>query len=307
MPEAVVKKSTGSWYALIDDQGKEWQARLKGKFKLEGRGNTNPIAVGDKVRFSQEPGSENAIIEEILPRTNYIIRKASNLSRQEHILAANLDQVLIIATLAQPRTSMGFIDRILVTAEAYHIPPVILFNKKDIYSEDDTAYMHDIIAMYHNIGYQAFSISALKEESITMVRELIKDKISLFTGHSGVGKTTLINALLPDLNLKTGEISGFSNKGKHTTTFAEMHVAGDNTFIVDTPGIKEFGVVAIEKEEVSHYFPEMRELLHECKFNNCLHVNEPGCAVIEALEKGRIAIPRYQSYLSLLQGEDTHR
>jgi ribosome biogenesis GTPase len=202
---------------------------------------------------------------------------------------------------------LGFIDRILVTAEAYHMPPVIIFNKEDIYSEDDKAYMRDIISMYHDVGYDAFSICALEQASIDKVSEVIRGKTSLFTGHSGVGKTTLINALVPDLRLKTGEISGFSNKGKHTTTFAEMHIAGEHTFIVDTPGIKEFGVVNIEREEISHYFPEMRELLHECKFNNCLHVNEPGCAIIEAVDKGKIAIPRYQSYLSLIQGEDTHR
>jgi ribosome biogenesis GTPase / thiamine phosphate phosphatase len=307
VPEAIVKKSTGSWYSLLDSDNKEWQARLKGKFKLEGGGNTNPIAVGDRVKFSPEPGNDNAIIEEILPRKNYIIRKASNLSRQEHIIAANLDHVIIIATLAQPRTSLGFIDRILVTAEAYHIPPVILFNKKDICSDEDKGYVDDVIFMYHNVGYQALSISALEKESIDKVAELIKDKTSLFTGHSGVGKSTLINALVPELKLKTGEISGFSNKGKHTTTFAEMHIVSPGTYIVDTPGIKEFGVVNIERGEISHYFPEMRELLSECKFNNCMHENEPGCAIREAVENGEIALPRYQSYLSLINAEDTHR
>jgi ribosome biogenesis GTPase len=307
VPEAIVKKSTGSWYSLLDDKSKEWQARLKGKFKLESGGNTNPIAVGDRVRFSPEPGTDNAIIEEILPRTNYIIRKASNLSRQEHIIAANLDQVIVIATMGQPRTSLGFIDRILVTAEAYHIPPVILFNKKDICSGDDKTYMDDVIFMYHNVGYQAFAISALEEESIDKVTELIKGKISLFTGHSGVGKSTLINALVPELNLKIGEISGFSNKGKHTTTFAEMHIAGPDTYIIDTPGIKEFGIVNMEREEISHYFPEMRDLIAECRFSNCMHENEPGCAVLKALENGEIALPRYQSYLSLINSEDTHR
>ncbi|MGZ5242500.1 MAG: ribosome small subunit-dependent GTPase A [Bacteroidia bacterium] len=307
LKNGIVKKSTGSWYILLDDEGEMHHARLKGKFKLAGNKNTNPIAVGDHIRFTIDSKTNDPVIEQILPRRNYIIRKANNLSRQEHIIAANVDQAIIVATLAMPRTSLGFIDRILITAEAYEIPAIIVFNKLDIYDSEAIEYLDYIRKMYESLGYKTMAISVKEKLNLDELTDLLHGKTSLLTGHSGVGKSSLLNYFVPDLGLKTSTISEFSSKGKHTTTFAEMHVIDAETFIIDTPGIKEFGIVDMKKPEVSHFFPEMRALINKCRFNNCLHVNEPGCAVREAVENGEIYQSRYQTYLSVLFEENDHR
>lgn len=307
LKNGIVKKSTGSWYILLDEKGELYDARLKGKFKLSGNKNTNPLAVGDNVRFDIDIKTKDAVIEEILPRENYIIRKANNLSRQEHIIASNVDQVLIVATLAMPRTSLGFIDRILITAEAYDIPAIIVFNKLDIYDNEAVEYLENIRKMYERLGYKTLAISVKEKLNLAELSDLLHGKTSLLTGHSGVGKSSLLNYFVPDLGLKTSTISDFSSKGKHTTTFAEMHVIDAETYIIDTPGIKEFGIVNMEKAEISHFFPEIRDLINQCRFNNCLHVNEPGCAVREAVENGEIYQSRYQTYLSVLFEENDHR
>jgi len=305
--EGVITKSTGSWYEVAGDDGIIHKARIKGKFRLDEGKNTNPVAVGDRVEFDIDTEGNSTVIHKLLPRKNYIIRKPSNLSRQEHVIAANLDQVLILATLAFPRTSQGFIDRILVTAEAYEIPAVIAFNKIDLYDDDLAVQSKDLCAMYEDIGYHCIEISIKKAVHFEEVVDLLLHKTTLITGHSGVGKTTLLNRLLPELHLKTGSISDYSSKGKHTTTFAEMHSLNKDTSVIDTPGIKDFGLIDMEREEVSHYFPEMRELLGQCKFTNCLHIDEPGCAVLEAIQSGKIHPSRYKSYLSIIEEEDTHR
>jgi ribosome biogenesis GTPase len=305
--EAVVKKSTGSWYELLTPGGEILKARIKGKIRLEGRTTTNPAAVGDHVFYTTDKNTGDHVIEELKPRTNYLIRKSNNLSRQEQIIAANLDQVLIVATLALPRTSQGFIDRILATAEAYEITPVIVFNKMDLFGEEELEILNEAFKMYSDIGYECFPISVKTGQGIDQLKKLLEGKVTLITGHSGVGKSSLLNTLVPGLEQKTSTISGSSLKGKHTTTFAEMFLMDEKTFIIDTPGIKDFGLVEIQKEELSHYFPEMRRYLGECRFKNCLHIDEPGCAVLEALEKGEIHPARYASYISMLQGEESHK
>jgi ribosome biogenesis GTPase / thiamine phosphate phosphatase len=305
--EGIITKSTGSWYEVLGTDGKVYEARVKGKLRLVQRKNTNPVAVGDKVNFEIDIQERSTVITKVLPRRNYIIRRPSNLSKQEHVIAANVDQVLILATLAQPRTSQGFIDRILVTAEAYEIPAVITFNKIDIYDDALSEQSREMCNMYEKAGYKCLQISVKKEMHFNEAAELLHYKTTLITGHSGVGKSSLLNKLKPELKLKTNEISGHSLKGKHTTTFAEMHLFGDNTCIIDTPGIKDFGLIDMAREEVSHYFPEMRALLGQCRFSNCIHINEPGCAVLEAVEKGEINPARYNSYLSIIAEKETHR
>lgn len=303
--KGIVRKSTGSWYSVITDSGQTYDCRIKGKFRIKGLEHaTNPIAVGDSVTFELEPGQATAIITELDERKNYIIRRATNLSRQSHIIASNLDQALLVVTLAQPRTSLGFIDRFLVTAEAYSIPCTLIFNKSDLYSAEEMEILRSIESIYSTLGYYCLEVSALHGTNTYQLQSLLQDKTSLLSGHSGVGKSTLINLLVPDLSLKTDTISDYSSKGKHTTTFAEMHTLPDGGYIIDTPGIKEFGLVDMEKEEVSHYFPEMVALLNQCKFHNCTHLDEPGCAVIEAVRHEKIAFSRYESYLSIASGED---
>jgi ribosome biogenesis GTPase / thiamine phosphate phosphatase len=302
--EGVVVKSTGSWYSVKVAPGQYIQCRIKGKFRLDGIKHTNPIAVGDVVDFELEEGREEGMIHKIHERKNYIIRKASNLSKQTHIIASNLDQAIVVASLVQPATSLGFIDRFLATAEAYHVPAVIVFNKSDLYNEAMQAVLDDIIQLYRKIGYQVVLSSATAQTNIEALRELLKDKTTLVMGHSGVGKSTLLNAIEPELVLKTGTISNYSNKGKHTTTFAEMFELSFGGNIIDTPGIKELGVVDFDKRLVSHYFREMRALIGQCKFNDCQHVNEPVCAVLKAVETGEIRVERYASYLSVLNNED---
>jgi ribosome biogenesis GTPase / thiamine phosphate phosphatase len=301
----VVIKSTGSWYNVLTKNEGIIDCRIKGKFRIQGIKTTNPIAVGDNVEFELEDDGRG-VIHKIEERKNYIIRKSINLSKQSHIIAANVDQAFLIVTLALPRTSAGFIDRFLLTAEAYHIPTNIIFNKADLFENDKDLLkeLNDFMAIYEKIGYKCYKVSATEKKDIQILRDITKDKITLISGHSGVGKSTLVNAMDDSLNLKIGEISDAHFKGKHTTTFAEMHPLKYGGFIIDTPGIKELGLVDMEKEEISNYFPEMRALKNQCKFNNCLHINEPKCAVIAAVERGEIAVSRYNSYLGIMSGEE---
>lgn len=297
-----VIKSTGSSYQVMAE-GRVYDCGLKGKIRLEGRKTTNPVAVGDIVDLVFED-SDKAMIEKIHPRRNYIIRKSINLSKQAQILASNMDQAVLIATLVAPRTSLGFIDRFLVTAEAYSIPATIIFNKCDLLDDTLLGLQREIINIYTKAGYNCLEVSSYNAAQVEALRGLFNDKITLVAGHSGVGKSTFINALQPGLELKTGEISSAHAKGMHTTTFAELHPLSFGGGIIDSPGIKELGLVEMKKEEVGHYFPEIRERMNDCKFNNCLHVNEPKCSVIAALENGEISPERYHSYLGILNGEE---
>lgn len=303
--QGLIIKSTGSWYRVQSTEGKEIDCRIKGKFRIKGITTTNPLAVGDHVEFDMEPDQETGVITKLQERRNYIIRKSINLSRQAQVLAANLDQAYLIVTLASPRTSLGFIDRFLVTAEAYDIPAGIIFNKLDLFSDEGLEILAEYEEIYTKLGYPCYQVSAMKKVNIDQIKNLLKDKVTLFTGHSGVGKSTLINAILPDLALKTGEISEWSDKGQHTTTFAEMFPLPFGGYLIDTPGIRELGIIDIEKQELGHFFPEMRSRMKDCKFHNCRHINEPGCAVLEALEEGEIEPSRYDSYLSIYHGNDT--
>jgi len=303
--QGLVTKSTGSWYQVQTQDGTRFDCRIKGKFRIKDLTTTNPIAVGDQVDFELEPEQQTGVINKLHDRKNYIIRKSINLSKQAQVIAANLDLALLVVTLASPRTSLGFIDRFLVTAEAYGIPAGLIFNKLDLFSEEGLEILAVYRAIYENIGYPCYQVSATKKTGIKEVQAVLKDKTTLFSGHSGVGKSTLLNAILPGTEAQTGEISDWSDKGKHTTTFAEMFVLPFGGFLIDTPGIRELGVIDIEKQELSHFFPEMRELLNQCRFYNCRHINEPGCAVLAALEAGEIEPSRYESYLSIYNGNDT--
>jgi len=303
--EGLITKSTGSWYQVVTNGGQKYDCRIKGIFRTKGITTTNPIAVGDIVDFEMEPEQGTGVITNLHQRKNYIIRKSINLSKQAQIIAANLDQALLIVTLASPRTSLGFIDRFLVTAEAYDIPAALVFNKLDLFSDEGLEILADYKAIYENIGYPCYEVSALNGTNVEQVSEIIKGKMTLFSGHSGVGKSSLINALVPELKLRTTQISEWHDKGVHTTTFAEMFELPQGGYIIDTPGIRELGVIDIEKNELSHFFPEMRALLNQCRFNSCRHINEPGCAVIKAVEEGDIELSRYESYLSIYNGNDT--
>ncbi|WP_156305300.1 ribosome small subunit-dependent GTPase A [Sphingobacterium endophyticum] len=300
----LVTKSTGSWYQVLDDSGKRYECRIKGKFRTQGIKTTNPIAVGDRVEFELEDGQQSGVISGLEPRKNYIIRRSVNLSKQTQIIGANLDLALLVVTLASPATSLGFIDRFLVTAEAYGIPAGLVFNKLDLFSDEGLEILADYVAIYENLGYVCYTVSALEKENIETLNGVLQDRITLVSGHSGVGKSTLINAIVPGLDLKTGMISDWSDKGKHTTTFAEMIDLPFGGKLIDTPGIRELGIVDIEPQELSHYFPEMRKLLNQCRFHNCRHINEPGCAVLQALENGGIEPSRYESYLSIYHNEN---
>ncbi len=301
----LVRKSTGSWYQVLGEDGRMYSSRIKGKFRTKGIKTTNPIAVGDLVKFEVEPDQDSAVIYELEPRKNYIIRKSVNLSKQTQIIGANLDQALLVVTLASPPTSLGFIDRFLVTAEAYDVPAVLVFNKLDLFSDEGLEILQQYKEIYENIGYPCFEVSALEGTHINLLENLLKDKVTLVSGHSGVGKSTLINTLVPGAILKTGDISDWSDKGKHTTTFAEMIDLPFGGQLIDTPGIRELGVVDIEQQELSHFFPEMRKLMNKCRFNNCRHINEPGCVVQEAVELGTIEPSRYDSYISIYNKEDS--
>ncbi|MDO5104436.1 ribosome small subunit-dependent GTPase A [Capnocytophaga sp.] len=299
----IVYKSTGSWYTVKSREGEFYQCRIKGKFRIKGIKNTNPVAVGDVVTFELDTEG-NGIVQEIHPRKNYIIRRSVNLSKQTHIIASNIDLALLVITLNNPPTFTAFIDRFLVTAEAYRIPVVLLFNKIDAYSDEELLEVKYLAALYRKIGYECIGISAVTQKNIEKVKELMRGKTCVISGHSGVGKSTLINVLSPNLNLKTAEISQQHQQGQHTTTFAEMFDLEFDARIIDTPGIKGFGVVEMDKEELGDYFPEIFALKADCKFNNCLHLEEPQCAVKEALENDQIAWSRYKSYLQILEGED---
>ncbi|GGZ54232.1 ribosome small subunit-dependent GTPase A [Mesonia mobilis] len=306
--KGIVYKSTGSWYTVKAEDGKFYNCRIKGKFRIKGIKNTNPVAVGDYVEFDLEENIDEVIgvIKHIEERENYIIRKSVNLSKQTHIIAANIDVAFLLVTLNNPPTFTTFIDRFLVTAEAYGIKAVLLFNKVDAYSQEEKDEILYLMAMYREIGYTCIPISAKSGKNIDKVKELMIDNTSLFSGHSGVGKSTLINQLEPSLDLKTSAISEQHLQGQHTTTFAEMFDLSFHARIIDTPGIKGFGIVEIEKEELGDYFPEFLERKSECKFNNCLHVEEPKCAIKEALDEDEISWSRYKSYLQMLEGEDEH-
>ena len=304
----LVYKSTGSWYTVKTLNGKVYECRIKGKFRLEGIKSTNPIAVGDYVEFELETknNQETGVITRIQDRKNYIVRKSVNLSKQTHIIASNIDQVFLLITVNNPVTFTSFIDRFLVTAEAYSIKAILLFNKIDTYNEETLLEVKYLAALYRSIGYECIGISAATGKNVDKVKQLMEGNVSMFAGHSGVGKSTLVNAIEPNLNLRTKEISEQHQQGQHTTTFAEMFDLSFEAKIIDTPGIKGFGVVDMDKEEVGDYFPEFFELKQDCKFNNCLHLKEPKCAVKEALENDEIAYSRYRSYLNILEGEDEH-
>ncbi|MUP44351.1 ribosome small subunit-dependent GTPase A [Gramella sp. BOM4] len=304
--QGTVYKSTGSWYQVKAENGEFYECRIKGKFRIQGIKSTNPVAVGDVVSFDLEEGVEGktGVIKKIKDRENYIIRRSVNLSKQTHIIAANIDQVFLLVTLNNPPTLTSFIDRFLVTAEAYDITAILLFNKIDTYSPEELAEVKYLAELYRGAGYECIGISAKKGKNVDKVKEKMTGKTSMISGHSGTGKSTLINAIEPSLDLKTSEISKQHMQGQHTTTFAEMFDLGFGARIIDTPGIKGFGVVDMEREEVGDYFPEFFERKSECKFHNCLHLEEPKCAVKEALEAGEIAWSRYKSYLQIMEGED---
>ncbi|WP_026474191.1 ribosome small subunit-dependent GTPase A [Alkaliflexus imshenetskii] len=304
MKEGVVIKSTGSWYTVKEEAGPSVACRIKGKFRLDELKSTNPVSVGDRVTFEMDDITGNGVITHIHERKNYIIRKATNLSKQTHILAANIDQAILLVTINYPITTNIFIDRFLTSAEAYRIPVVLLFNKTDRYDTKHLAQMEELRAVYENVGYETRALSAKNQENLDEIRELLKDKTTLIAGHSGVGKSTLINRLEPGLNLKTRDISRFHQSGKHTTTFAEMHPFSFGGYIIDTPGIRGFGLIMIEKEELYHYFREIFAVSQQCQFHNCTHLHEPGCAVKQAVENGEIAFSRYNSYISILLNKD---
>jgi ribosome biogenesis GTPase len=305
--QGLVYKSTGSWYTIKDDSGRWWNGRIKGVLKLDDITSTNPIAVGDRVEFEPEnEGESSAIISKIFDRSNYINRQSPRMKSQQHIVAANVDQCLLIATLREPRTSPGFIDRFLVACEMYHVKAAVLFNKADIYRKKEQEQFEKLKAVYEPIGYDVYLLSIKNGEGVNEVISRLKDKTTLVSGHSGVGKSSFINAVFPEKKLRTQDVSGWSGKGQHTTTFAEMYELPFGGNLIDTPGMKEFGLVDVEKQELSGYFPEMRARLNNCQFNNCLHINEPGCAIKQAVIDGEISEDRYVSYYNILEsiGQD---
>lgn len=303
MEKGLVIKNTGSWYLVKTESNRLVECKIKGNFRLKGIRSTNPISVGDRVKITLN-AEGTAFITEIEDRKNYIIRRASNLSKQSHIIAANLDQCMLIVTVNYPETSTTFIDRFLASAEAYRVPVCLVFNKTDRYSEEESSYLDALIHLYTHIGYPCLKISALNETGLDEIKQALKGKITLLSGHSGVGKSTLINAILPEQSLKTGEISTAHNTGMHTTTFSEMFPLEEGGYLIDTPGIKGFGTFDMEEEEIGHYFKEIFEFSANCKYNNCTHRHEPGCAVREAVEKHFISESRYTSYLSMMEDKE---
>ena len=303
--EGIVLRSTGSFYDVLTADGQKIVCKVRGKIRLEGIKESNPVAVGDRVAFDLD--HDIGAITEILPRTNHILRQSVKKTAHAHVLAANVDQAFLVVTLAMPRTSLGFIDRFLVSAESYRIPQTLVFNKKDLLTPDEQEYQEALMDLYRRIGVGVIAVSALNDD-VAELRELLAGKTTLIAGHSGVGKSTLLNRIEPTINQRVGEISGYSEKGTHTTTFAEMFVIGPNTYVIDTPGIKEWGLVDMNEQELSDYFPEMRERRLDCKFGSrCLHISEPKCAVIPAVERNEIPPSRYESYLSMLSGRDNRK
>jgi ribosome biogenesis GTPase / thiamine phosphate phosphatase len=304
--KGLVMRSTGSFYDVLAEDGKRYNCRVRGKIRLEGIKETNPVAVGDYVMFDFD--EQFGSITKILPRENHILRQSIKKTGHAHVLAANIDQALLVVTLAFPRTSLGFIDRFLVTAESFRIPQVLVFNKRDLLGDEELNTVLELMNMYRKIGVTCFSVSA-KETDVEEVKRILDHKVTLVAGHSGVGKSTLLNKISPDIITQTtGEVSDFSSKGTHTTTFAEMFQIEEKSFVIDTPGVKELGLVDMSKQEISDYFPEMRELRSQCKFtSSCIHINEPKCAIIDAVKSGEIAISRYESYFSMVMGEDNRK
>jgi ribosome biogenesis GTPase / thiamine phosphate phosphatase len=300
--QGLVYRSTGSWYAVRGSDGLFYDARIKGKLKIdEDISSTNPIAVGDRVTFDIEDATmRTGIISGVSDRHNYMVRVSPHNKNQKHIIAADLDQAIVIASITDPRTSTGFVDRFLITAEAYHIPALIVINKTDLLKAKHEEILQQWLTTYHQAGYGVLTVSAKSPDTLLPLREALHNKTTLFSGHSGVGKSTLINQFIPGLDARTAEISEWSGKGQHTTTFAEMFDLPDGGRIIDTPGVKEFGLIDMEREELAHYFPEMRAVMNNCRFNNCLHINEPGCAVKQAVNDGDIAVDRYANYLSIM-------
>jgi len=307
--KGLVIKSTGSWYSILGDDQNTYNCRVRGKFKLKGFKTTNPLAVGDQVDFDMELATDEptGIIHHIHPRTNYIIRKSIHKSGHGHIIASNIDQLMVLVTMAFPRTSFGFIDRLSVAAESFRIPVTLVFNKMDMLEDESIEVVEEIMDLYRSLGYECMAISAIELRGVDKVEATLANKITLLAGHSGVGKSTLINQLNPAIAQKIGEVSMSVEKGTHTTTFAQMFELKKGMNIIDTPGIKEYGLVDISNQELSDYFPEMRALIGECKFHDCSHTHEPGCAIIEAVDEENIAPSRYISYLSILEDEDNRR
>jgi ribosome biogenesis GTPase len=301
MEKGRVIKSTGKWYIVRFDSGEQISCRIRGKMRLDGLRSTNPVAVGDEVWVIRQEKEDTGVIQKIEDRKNFIVRKSINLSKKTQILAANVDRAYLLVTLAVPETHLAFIDRFLVAAESFRIPVTLLFNKMDVYFEEHLPLIDEVISIYEPIGYPCHKISALNKENIDFLLNEIQGNQVVIAGHSGTGKSTLVNALDSSLNLKIGSISEYHLQGQHTTTFAEMHELKSGGFIIDTPGIKAFGVIDLEKNVISHYFPEMRNLLGQCKFHNCLHLNEPNCAIKDAVENGKIHPSRYRTYLSLME------
>jgi ribosome biogenesis GTPase len=303
--KGLVKKSTGSWYIIQTEDGKDISCRARGKLRLEGIKESNPIAVGDHVEYEVLQGE--GVITQIHPRDNHILRQSVKKTGHSHVLAANIDQVMLMATLKQPRTSLGFIDRFLVSAESFRIPQVLLFNKTDLLNDKERKIQNDLAELYSSTGVDVKPVSVLNDD-VNFLLSLFKNKITLLAGHSGVGKSSLLNKLIPDLDQQIGEISGFSDKGIHTTTFAEMFYVAEKSYVIDTPGVKEWGLVDMSEQEISDYFPEMRGIRLDCKYGSrCLHITEPKCAVLKAVEEGAIALSRYESYVSMVNGEDNRK
>lgn len=299
-------RSTGSWYEVLGEDQQLYSCRIRGKFRLDESKESNPVAVGDYVVFESEQA--NHVISEILERKNHILRQSVKKTGHTHVLAANIDQVLMLATLKQPRTSLGFIDRFFATAESFRIPQLLVFNKADLLTAEQEEEVNQVLEIYRNIGVQTLSLSALHDDDVSHLQKLLQHKTTLIAGHSGVGKSTLLNKLSPEIGQAVGKISNFSNKGTHTTTFAEMFSLDDDTFIIDTPGVKEWGLADMHEQEISDYFPEFRDLRLSCKFGaRCLHLHEPQCAVLKALEEGQVAQSRYESYVSMVRGDDNRK
>jgi ribosome biogenesis GTPase len=300
---AIVYKSTGSWYIVKNEQGQVFNVRMKGKFKIDNITSTNPIAVGDVVTIENEEDIESTVITAIEERRNYINRTSPHNKNQHHIVASNLDQTLLIATIKDPKTSTGFVDRFLITAEAYRVPAIIVFNKTDLLKSKDVEKLDEIKKRYQDIGYKVLSVSIKENKGLEEIKDILKNKTTLLSGHSGVGKSTFINHLFPEYNLRTKDVSDWSGKGMHTTTFAEMFDLKDGGSIIDTPGIRELGLFDMDKRELAHYFPEMRAIMHDCQFNNCVHINEPGCAIKNAVAPphNSISMERYISYLTIFE------